>query len=172
MRIYTVFDDKFIEMAKSFINSHQYYSRTTLHASIPENSLQSIKLCKNKGIEHIVFKYDYSSKQTSRILKMGCACVHTTEEPIAYLDIDIIFQNDIGLLEELNPNFVWTLSKREGHQTSIRKWKRHYLTNRHVEFAREKIPLLAPDLPIEEILEYPVRNCGVIYGNRSPFFDW
>ena len=167
MRIYTVFDDQFLEMAKSFINSHQHYSKVPVHASIPGGSTRSIKLCKDKKIEYVVLKGNKSPKQTSRILKMGCANIASEEEPIAYLDIDIIFQNDIGLLEELNPNFIWTLSKREGHQTSIRKWKRHYLTSKHVEFAREKIPLLDPGLPIEEVLEYPVRNCGVIYGNRS-----
>ena len=167
MRIYTVFDDNFLEMAQSFVNSERSYSSVPICAHIPDSAARSIKYCQKHKIEHFTGEYPKrNAKQISRLLKMDCVNLHNDEEPVAYMDVDIIFQNDIAQLEDLNPNYLWTLSKREGHQTTLRTWKGHYFTQRTVEFARENIPKLA-DLPVEEVLESPVRNCGVIYGNRS-----
>jgi len=167
MQIYTVFDDNFISMARGFINSHRYFSEVPLCAHVPATAHRAIDFCQKSSVVHVAKSIPNSAKQTSRIIKMECADGSDQEEPIAYLDIDIIFQNDIAELEDLNPNFLWTLSKREGHQTTLRKWKKHYFTSKHVEFARENMHLLDKTLSIEEILECPVRNCGVIYGNRS-----
>ena len=167
MRIYTVFDDNFLEMAQSFVNSERHYGSAPICAHVPSSATRSIKYCEKNNIEHFAGQYSkYTAKQASRLLKMDCVNLHDDDDPIAYMDIDIIFQNDISQLEDLNPNYLWTLSKREGHQTKLRTWKRHYFTQRSVEFARENLPKLA-DFPVEEVLESPVRNCGVIYGNRS-----
>lgn len=167
MRIYTVFDDNFLEMAQSFVNSERFYSSVPICAHLPSSAKSSIKYCEKHKIEHFTGEYPKrNAKQTSRLLKMDCVNLHDKEEPVAYMDIDIVFQNDIAQLEELNPNYLWTLSKREGHQTTLRTWKRHYFCKRTVEFARDNLPRLA-DLPVEELLESPVRNCGVIYGNRT-----
>jgi len=167
MRIYTVFDDNFLEMAQSFINSERFYSDVPICAYLPESASRSIRYCKQNNIEHFTEIYPKrSAKQISRLLKMNCVGLHSDDKPIAYMDIDIVFQNDISQLENLNPNFLWVLSKREGHQTTLRTWKKHYFTQKTVEFAREHLPKLS-DLPVEELLESPVRNCGVIYGNRS-----
>lgn len=167
MKIYTVFDDAFLEMARSFVNSARYFSSVPICAHLPATAQKSIKFCKESNIEYITADFPKRSpKQISRLLKMGCSNLHSNEEPIAYMDIDIVFQNDIERLEELNPSFIWALSKREGHQTTLRTWKKHYFTKGTVDFVREHLPKLT-NLPIEEILESPVRNCGVIYGNRS-----
>lgn len=167
MRIYTVFDDDFLEMGQSFINSERFYSFVPVCAHVPESATRTIKYCQKHKIDYFASSYpNLNAKQTSRLLKMDCVNLHDNEEPVAYMDVDIVFQNDISQLEDLNPNYLWTLSKREGHQTTLRTWKRHYFTQRTVEFARTSIPKLA-DVPVEEILESPVRNCGVIYGNRS-----
>ena len=141
MKIYTVFDDGFLEMAQSFINSARHFSSVPICAHIPATAEKSIKLCQKSGIEFATANIGKrNAKQISRILKMQCPDLHDQEEPIAYMDIDIVFQGDIGQFEELNPNFLWTLSKREGHQTTLRTWKRHYFTKRTVEFAREHLP--------------------------------
>lgn len=167
MKIYTVFDDKFIHMAQSFFNSAKYYSDTPICAHIPTGASRATKYCQQEKIEYYAGDFKNNNpKQTSRLLKMSCHKLHSEEEPVAYLDIDIVFQNDIGQLEELNPNYLWTLSEREGHQTSLRTWKKHYFTKSTVEFVRKVLPKLT-DLPVEELLVSPVRNCGVIYGNRS-----
>ena len=173
MRIYTVFDDNFLEMAQSFINSerfHNIYSSVPVCAHIPASAAKSIRYCRENNIEHVTGAYPKrNAKQTSRLLKMDCMNLHGDEEPVAYMDIDIVFQNDIAQIEELNPNFLWVLSKREGRQTTLRTWKRHYFTHRTVEFARTNILKLVnlSVEEVEEVLESPVRNCGVIYGNRS-----
>lgn len=167
MRIYTVFDDNFLEMAQSFVNSERFFSSVPVHAHIPESSIRAVKYCRQNKVDYSTGNYPkQNAKQTSRLLKMDCVLLHDEEEPIVYMDIDIVFQNDIAQIEDLNPNYLWILSQREGHQTTLRTWKRHYFTKRTVEFARENIPKLA-DLSVEEVLESPVRNCGVIYGNRS-----
>lgn len=167
MKIYTVFDDNFLDMARSFVHSARHFAPVSICASLPSTARKSIRFCQESQIEHFTAEFPQcNAKQISRILKMGCADLHSEEEPIAYLDVDIVFQNDITQLEELNPNFLWVLSKREGHQTTLRTWKKHYFTKRTVEFVREHLPKLT-NLPVEEILEAPVRNCGVIYGNRS-----
>ncbi len=167
MRIYTVFDDNFLEMGQSFINSERFYSSVPICAHVPESATRAIKYCKKNNIEYFTGSYPkHSPKQISRLLKMDCPSLHTDDIPIVYMDIDIVFQNDIAQLEDLNPNYLWTLSRREGHQTSLRTWKRHYFIQKTVEFARANIPKLV-DFPVEEVLESPVRNCGVIYGNRS-----
>ena len=167
MKIYTVFDDQFLGMAQSFVNSERFYSSSPICAHIPSSSVKAIKYCKKNEIEHFTNSYPKcNAKQISRLLKMDCPNLHDDEGPIAYMDIDIVFQNDISQLEDLNPNYIWTLSKREGHQTTLRTWKKHYFAKKTVEFARKYLAKLT-DLPIEEILESPVRNCGVIYGNRS-----
>lgn len=167
MRIYTVFDDNFLEMGQSFVNSERFYSSVPICAHVPESATRTIKYCQKHKIDYFASSYpNHSAKQTSRLLKMDCVNLHDNEEPVVYMDVDIVFQNDISQLEDLNPNYLWVLSKREGHQTTLRTWKRHYFTQRTVEFARASIPKLA-NLPVEEILESPVRNCGVIYGNRS-----
>ncbi len=154
-------------MAKSFVNSARHYSQTPICAHVPTAAKRSIKYCKKNKVEFLTTDLaKYSPKQASRMLKMCCANLHKEEEPIAYLDVDIVFQNDISALEDLNPNYIWVLSKREGHQTTLRTWKKHYFTKKTVEFARDVLPKLT-DLPIEELLMSPVRNCGVIYGNRS-----
>jgi len=167
MKIYTVFDDGFLEMAQSFFNSARHHSDVHLHAHLPSSAGKSTKYCRKNGIEYTAIELPkYTPKQVSRILKMKCADLHEEEEPIAYMDIDIVFQGDPSELEDLNPNYLWVLSKREGHQTTLRTWKRHYFAKRTVDFARAVLPQLT-DLPVEELLEAPVRNCGVIYGNRS-----
>jgi len=167
MVIHTVFDDNFLEMAQSFINSERFYSSVPVCAHVPESAIKSIKYCKKNGIEFLTGRYPgHNAKQISRLLKMDCVNQDQGEGPMVYMDIDIIFQNDISQLEDLNPNYLWVLSKREGHQTTLRTCKRHYFTKSTVEFAREHLPRLT-DLPVEEILESAVRNCGVIYGNHS-----
>lgn len=167
MRVYTVFDDSFLEMAQSFVNSERFYSSISICAHIPNTAIKAGRFCQQNSIEHFTGNYpECSAKQISRLLKMDCVNLHRDEEPIAYMDVDIIFQNDISQLENLNPNYLWILSKREGRQTTLRTWKKHYFIQKTVEFARANIPKLA-DLSVEEVLESPVRNCGVIYGNRS-----
>ena len=154
-------------MGQSFINSSRYYSNACICVSLPESSLKSINFCKNNNIEYFCKNIpNRNAKQISRILKMGCTELHNEEEPIVYMDADIVFQGDILELENLNPNYVWVLSKREGHQTDLRTWKKHYFTKSTVDFVREVLPKLT-HLPIDELLTSPVRNCGVIYGNRS-----
>lgn len=167
MRIYTVFDDGFIQMGKSFIYSALSHGDIPICACLPSGSKESIQFCKDNNIEFFAdYTSNRTSKQISRLLKMSCADIHADEEPIAYMDADIIFQNDPRRIEDLNPNYLWVLSKREGHQTTLRTWKRHYFSQRTVDFARSTLPFLT-DLSTEKILESPVRNCGVIYGNRS-----
>lgn len=167
MKIYTVFDDNFLEMAKAFFHSKNYFSSVPAIAHLPHLAAKSIRWCQENNIEYFVATHhNRSPKQVSRILKMECCGDLKEEEPVAYMDIDIIFQNDIGMLEDLNPNYLWVLSKREGRQTSLRKWKRHYFRNKTAEFARKHLPELT-DLSVDELFESPVRNCGVIYGNRN-----
>ncbi|KKK81069.1 hypothetical protein LCGC14_2817190, partial [marine sediment metagenome] len=121
MQLYTVFDDNFLEMAQSFVNSERFFSSVPICAHLPDTARAAVKYCKQNKIEHFTGNYPKrSAKQTSRLLKMGCANLHKEEEPIAYMDIDIVFQNDISQLEDLNPNYLWALSQREGHQTTLR----------------------------------------------------
>ena len=172
IRIYTVFDDLFLEFASSFINSCRYYSKNPdIVAHLPSTAKKAIALCQKMNIGHAESSdLKLGPKPTSRILKMRCPDCDGDKidhEPIVYMDIDIVFQGDINTLEDLNPNYIWVLSRREGHQTSLRTWKKHYLRKSTFEYAVESLKILEPELNAAEILTHPVRNCGVLYGKRS-----
>ncbi len=167
MKILTTFDDGFLPMAHSFVNSLRGNSATPLFVHLSRYSSKSIEYCKNNDIEHKCSKMPkLGPKPTSRLLKMGCAD-DCGDETVAYMDIDIIFQRDIATLEDLNPNYLWVLSKREGHQTALRKWKKHYFAKNDVGFVRKHLPKLDSHVDVEKALKYPVRNCGVIYSSGT-----
>lgn len=168
MEILTTFDDNFLAMAKAFFYSCRNYSMVPISATVSSRSSKSIQFCKDNKIR--CTKIDPSTrnpKVLSRILKMQSADTVSNDVPVAYMDIDIVFQNDISSLEDLNPNYLWVLSKREGHQTNLRKWKKHYFRKSDVDFARKHLKTLAPEVDIEKALESPVRNCGVLYSNKQ-----
>lgn len=166
LKIFTVFDDGFLEMGSSFINSLKHYSSIPVHVSSPSNAKKTISFCLSHNIEHSIKDFpDYNPKQASRLLKMECInpldCF-----PAIYMDSDIIFQGDIQSVGDLDPNYLWVLSKREGHQTSLRTWKKHYFVKSDYEFAKTALRELT-DIDPDILLQSPVRNCGVIYGGSG-----
>lgn len=181
MRLYTTFDDNFLPLARAFFNSLRAQSDVPAVACLASHSTKSIAYCKEQKITYLISEFkNMGPKPVSRLLKMGCLDEHGTralpchgtgalpyDGPAAYMDIDIIFQNDIESLAELNPNYIWVLSKREGHQTTLRKWKKHYFAKNDVEYVRKTVPLLDDQIDVEKVLESPVRNCGVLYSNGS-----
>jgi len=164
MKILTTFDDNFLLMARSFINSLRHYSSVPVTANLASSSKRSIEYCKQNNIEYNCTNMPkLKAKPTSRLLKMSCA--DACPDIAVYMDIDIIFQGDISTIEDLNPNYIWVLSNREGHQTSLRSWKKHYFVRNDVDFVRKHLPKLDPEIDVEKALRSPVRNCGVIYSN-------
>ncbi len=168
MRILTTYDDSFLNYAQAFFNSLRYFNKSVPVSTFLIDSLRgSIELAKSHDADVFTSpSMNLGPKPTSRLLKMICANEGDSQEAVAYMDIDIIFQNDIAELENLNPDFLWVLSLREGHQTTLRTWKKHYFTKSTYEFAKESLQILAPDIDPDKALQSPVRNCGVIYGRR------
>jgi hypothetical protein len=166
LKVFTVFDDGFLEMGTSFINSLKHFSSVPFNVSLPSSAKKTIAYCQNNNIESTVKDFpDFNPKQASRLLKMECINAKDCSSAI-YMDSDIIFQGDIQSVGDLDPNYLWVLSKREGHQTTLRTWKKHYFAKSDYEFAKTALRELT-DIDPDILLQSPVRNCGVIYGGSE-----
>lgn len=182
MQIVTVFDEKFRRFAASFYHSLRHYNKTVpVTAYINKKDRKACELAKSMSMDYktISFTDNLSKVAISRILKMRS--VSGITGPAVYMDIDVIFQGDIAEIEDLNPQFIWILSRRRGsRKTVLRKWLKQYFRREPPNWSskwnysniRKLLNSLTdgkydPDFVLNQI----IRNCGLVYSDASILHD-